>query len=84
MKVLATPFNNNNNNNNMAKKKITARGFGARYGKKARAKYGEVEALQRKKQKCPFCNSTAKRIGKGIWKCKKCKKKFASGTFHIE
>ncbi len=65
-------------------KKITARGFGARYGKKVREKYGKVEAKQRKKQECPFCKGIAKRISKGIWKCKKCKKKFASGAYYIE
>ncbi len=68
----------------MAQKKVTAKGFGARYGKRARVKYAQLELLQRKKQKCPFCKSTVKRIGKGIWQCKKCNKKFASGTFHVE
>ena len=67
-------------------KKIIARGFGPRYGKKARDKYAQVENKQRKKQKCPFCGKTAKRIGKGIWKCqsKSCGKKFTSGTYYIK
>lgn len=66
------------------KKKLIAKGFGARYGKRARIKYAEIDSVQRKKQKCPFCKSTAKRLSKGIWQCKKCNKKFASGTYHIE
>ena len=46
-------------------KKITARGFGARYGKSVRQKYAKIESKQRKKQKCPFCKKTAKRLSKG-------------------
>lgn len=65
-------------------KKITARGFGARYGKRSRDKYAEIESLERRKQRCPFCKSISKRVAKGIWQCKKCGKKFASGTFHVE
>ncbi len=60
-------------------KKLIARGFGARYGKKARGKYAEIDSLQKRKQKCPFCKSTAKRLSKGIFQCKKCKK-----NLHLE
>ena len=63
-------------------KKVKAAGrYGARYGRKARAKIAEIESEQRKKQKCIFCNGTAKRLSTGIWKCKKCKKKFASHAY---
>jgi len=31
-------------------RKITARGFGAKYGKAVREKYGKAEAKQRQKQ----------------------------------
>jgi large subunit ribosomal protein L37Ae len=65
-------------------KKITARGFGARYGKSVRQKYAKIENKQRKKQKCPFCKKTVKRLSKGIWKCKSCGKKFASSAYYIE
>lgn len=65
-------------------KKITSKGFGARYGKTVREKYAEIEIKQRKKQKCPFCKKTAKRLSKGIWQCKSCKKKFASHAYYIE
>lgn len=64
--------------------KTTAKGFGARYGKTVREKYAEIESKQRKKQVCPFCKKTAKRLSKGIWQCKKCGKKFASHTYYIE
>ena len=65
------------------KKSKSAGRFGARYGKTGRAKLVKVEIKQRKKQKCPFCGGTAKRLSNGIWKCKKCDKKFASNTFHL-
>jgi len=64
------------------KKKAKAAGrFGTRYGRKIRVKIAEIESEQRKKQQCIFCNGTAKRLAKGIWKCKKCDKKFASNTY---
>ena len=67
------------------KKSKSAGRFGARYGKKVRAKFVAVEEKQRQKQKCPFCSKTGvKRISKGIWHCKKCDKKFASSTFYLE
>jgi large subunit ribosomal protein L37Ae len=67
-------------------KKAKASGrFGARYGKKVRARLVEVENKQRIKQKCPFCQRMgAKRLSKGIWKCSKCDKKFASDAFFIK
>ena len=67
------------------KKSKSAGRFGARYGKRVRAKLVKVESKQRVKQKCPFCEKLgAKRLSKGIWKCSKCDKKFAAGTYHLE
>ncbi len=67
------------------KKSLSAARFGARYGKKIRANVVKVEVKQRKKQKCPFCEKEGvKRLSKGIWKCAKCDKKFASGTYYLE
>jgi len=64
------------------KKTKSAGRFGARYGRSVRAKIVEVESKQRKKQKCPLCGRLgAKRLSKGIWKCSKCNKKFASNTY---
>ena len=70
----------------MAKtKKVKAAGrFSARYGRKVRTKIAEIESEQRKKQKCPYCNRTVKRLSKGIWKCKKCLKKFSGPTFMLQ
>jgi large subunit ribosomal protein L37Ae len=67
-----------------SKKTKSAGRFGSRYGKKVRDKLVGVEEKQRKKQKCPFCGKLGvKRISKGIWKCSKCNKKFASDTYHL-
>ena len=67
------------------KKTKSAGRFGARYGKKARTKLVKVEEKQRLKQKCPFCSKFGvKRLSKGIWKCGKCNKKFASDTYYLE
>ena len=67
-------------------KKIKSAGrFGARYGRAVRAKIVSVESKQRTKQKCPFCERLGvKRISNGIWNCKKCDKKFASNTYHLD
>lgn len=66
------------------RKKIGAAGrLGAGYGK-VKERMIAVEAKQRKKQSCPFCKGTAKRQAKGIWLCKKCGKRFAGGTFHLQ
>jgi len=67
-------------------KKVKSAGrFGSGYGLRVRKRLKKVEEKQNLKQKCPFCKRTgAKRLSKGIWKCSKCGKKFASGAFYIE
>lgn len=67
------------------KKKIGASGrFGAGYGK-VKERLTNIERTQRKKQECPFCGKdSVKREAKAIWNCKRCGKKFASGTFIIQ
>jgi len=67
------------------KKTKSAGRFGAKHGKRPRARLIKVEDKQRKKQNCPFCNKLgAKRLSKGIWNCSKCGKKFASGVYYLE
>jgi large subunit ribosomal protein L37Ae len=67
-----------------SKKSKSAGRFGARYGKTVRNRLVKVEEKQRKKQRCPFCGKPgAKRISKGIWKCPKCNKKFASDAYYL-
>ena len=67
------------------KKTKSAGRFGAKYGRSVRAKLVKVETKQRKKQECPFCKKLGvKRLSKGIWKCSKCNKKFASDTYYLE
>ena len=65
-------------------KKVKSAGrFGARYGRSVRTKIAEIESVQRKKQKCIFCNGRARRISKAIWVCDKCNKKFAGHTYYL-
>ena len=66
------------------KKSKSAGRFGARYGKRVRARLVSVESKQRIKQECPLCGREgAKRVSKGIWQCKKCNKKFASDVYYL-
>ena len=68
-----------------SKKSKSSGRFGARYGRSIRAKLVNVESKQRVKQKCPFCQKLGvKRVSKGIWKCSKCDKKFASDIYHLQ
>ena len=68
-----------------SKKSRAAGRFGARYGKKVRAKLVKVENKQRIKQTCPFCQKKGvKRVSNGVWNCSKCGKKFASDTYHLD
>lgn len=68
-----------------SKKTKSSGRFGARYGKKVKDNLVKVESKQRTKQKCPFCEKLGvKRLAKGIWKCPKCDKKFASNTYYLD
>tara|TARA_Y100000031_G_C8124403_1_gene339775 strand:+ start:104 stop:295 length:192 start_codon:yes stop_codon:yes gene_type:complete len=56
--------------------------FGARYGRRTKKKFAQIEKVQRAKHKCPQCNKTAvKRLAMGIWKCNKCEVKFAGKAY---
>lgn len=68
-----------------SKKSKSSGRFGARYGKRVKVKLVKVETKQRVKQKCPLCKKLGvKRLSKGIWKCSKCDKKFASDTYYLK
>ena len=69
----------------MAKKKMTLKGLGARYGIKPRKQYSRVHAILKAKRKCPECGSS--RFGRqdvGIWSCKKCEFKIAGLAYDIK
>ena len=56
--------------------------FGARYGSTIRKRVNKVESIQKQKHKCPFCGRfTVKRVSAGIFKCKKCNKKFTGKAY---
>ncbi|MFL2521509.1 MAG: 50S ribosomal protein L37ae [Halobacteriales archaeon] len=69
----------------MAKKSGSAGRFGARYGRVARRRVSEVEALMRADYACPKCGASKSihRVGTGIWECrrKNCDYRFAGGTY---
>lgn len=69
-------------------KKVGASGrFGVRYGLTVKERWLEVENKRKEKQRCPFCKKlSAKRIAKGLWKCKakSCGKKFTGGAYALE
>ena len=62
----------------------SVRRFGARYGRTVRQRLGKIEAEQRKKHVCPYCNKTnTKRLAAGIWYCGKEGKKFTSRAYVV-
>ncbi len=66
------------------KRKIgTAGRFGSRYGRRVRKAISTIESLYRgKTYECPACKKKGlKRESFGIWKCRKCGKKFTGGAF---
>ena len=64
-------------------KKVGTTGrFGARYGATIRKRVRAIESKTYKPHKCPNCLSPkVKRVGLGIWECKKCGYKFAGGSW---
>ena len=63
----------------------SAKRFGARYGRTVKHKFAKIEALQRKKYKCPYCSyDKVKRLSSGIWHCRKCNAKFTNKAYTIE
>lgn len=65
-------------------KMTTTKRFGARYGSGVKHDFDKIEALHRKKYKCPYChNHKVKRVSAGIWQCRKCNAKFAGKAYTI-
>jgi large subunit ribosomal protein L37Ae len=70
----------------MATKKAKAAGkFGARYGKKLRVDYNKFYESAKTKYTCPNCSKEKSviRLSWGVWECKNCKTKFASGAYEF-
>ncbi|MHC1574924.1 MAG: 50S ribosomal protein L37ae [Candidatus Methanogasteraceae archaeon] len=56
--------------------------FGVRYGRNIRKRVADIEEKMHEKHKCTQCGfSSVRRIGTGIWKCRKCGHTFAGGTY---
>ncbi|MFW6448472.1 MAG: 50S ribosomal protein L37ae [Halobacteriota archaeon] len=70
----------------MAKKsrgKVGSAGrFGARYGRVARKRIGDIERVMHRDHTCPECGADrVDRKGTGIWRCGACGHTFAGGAF---
>ncbi|MBN2095550.1 MAG: 50S ribosomal protein L37ae [Candidatus Aenigmarchaeota archaeon] len=71
----------------MATKKVAASGkFGPRYGKKLRVSYNKSYEQSKTKYTCPNCSkeNSVLRQSFGVWECKNCGKKFASGAYEFK
>jgi large subunit ribosomal protein L37Ae len=56
--------------------------FGCRYGRFVRKRVAEMEAISRAAHRCPRCDMVSvRRMGTGIWGCRKCGFKFAGGAY---
>lgn len=66
-------------------KKVGSAGrFGPRYGVKIRKAVAKIEKIQKSKMICPRCGAKAvKRIGYGLYRCRKCGAVFAGGAYTL-
>jgi len=56
--------------------------FSTRYGVKTRTQIAQIEAKQKAFHPCPRCGQVrVKRLGSGIWKCRRCLCVFAGGAY---
>jgi large subunit ribosomal protein L37Ae len=64
-------------------KKVGSAGrFATRYGVKTRNQIAQIEAKQKALHPCPRCGQMrVKRLGTGIWKCRRCLCVFAGGAY---
>ena len=59
--------------------------FGARYGRRTKERFAEIEKELKKKHKCPYCsNLTVRRLAAGIWYCKKCNARFTGRAYTLK
>jgi large subunit ribosomal protein L37Ae len=64
------------------KKTKSAGRFGVRYGRKIRRAVASIEERTRAAHICPSCEQpSVRRIGTGVWQCRKCGYTFAGGTY---
>jgi large subunit ribosomal protein L37Ae len=64
-------------------KKVGSAGrFATRYGVKTRTQIAAIERKQKALHTCPSCGQLrVKRLGTGIWQCRRCRCVFAGGAY---
>ncbi|KFM15367.1 50S ribosomal protein L37Ae [Marine Group I thaumarchaeote SCGC AAA799-O18] len=68
----------------MAKKKVSLKGLGARYGIKPRKQFTQIHKTLKASRRCPDCGSLQfSRHAVGIWGCKKCGYKIAGSAYDV-
>jgi len=56
--------------------------FGARYGVRIRKRIGDIEIQSKGRHECPKCKAVSlARDANGIWSCRHCGAKIASGSY---
>ncbi|MBS3055925.1 MAG: hypothetical protein J4473_00675 [Candidatus Aenigmarchaeota archaeon] len=56
--------------------------MGSRYGKRINEEVRKIQNMARSSYKCPSCSrKRVKKLAAGIWECKKCKSRYASGAY---
>ena len=54
------------------------------YGKRIREAVALARSKTKSRYKCPSCSRKAiRRSAAGVWECKKCSKKYASGAYEF-
>lgn len=62
----------------------STRRFGARYGRKIRARVDAIESVLKQKHVCPYCRAKkAQRVSAGIWECRKCRSTFTGKAYKV-
>jgi large subunit ribosomal protein L37Ae len=64
------------------KKAGSAGRYGARYGVVVRNLTRDIEKVEKAKYECPTCHhKSVRRMGSGIWYCRRCDAKFAAAAY---
>ncbi len=67
-----------------ADKRISAKQYGVRYGRRLKEKIGKIAQARKLSDTCPYCcYKKIERLAAGIWFCNKCRSKFTGRAYAI-